>query len=201
MSTNTTENAPGGVAGSDAQVTTRLTDGIRTAFGVGGLIALVLGLLIIFNPAKSGAVAMQILAVVMAAYALVVGVVYLGSSIFSRSMGGWSRVGHILLGLLYVIGGIVMMLNIGAAGVVIALFLSITVGILWLFEGVMAFTVAGKSDNKVWTIIYGVVSVIAGLVLLFSPLLGAVTLWLLLGISMVVMGIVQVIRAFSVKSI
>lgn len=179
----------------------RVTDGVRTALGVGGLVAFVLGLLIIFNPAKSGAVAMQVLAIVMAAYALVVGVVYLGSAIFSRTQGGWARVGHILLGLLYIAGGIVMMLNVGAAAVVLAMFLSITVGILWLFEGVMAFTVAAKSGSKVWTIIYGIVSVIAGLVLLFSPLLGAVTLWLLLGISMIVMGIVQVIRAFAVKSV
>ncbi|SJN10162.1 hypothetical protein FM113_08350 [Leucobacter sp. 7(1)] len=186
---------------SETKIENRLTDGVRTAFGVGGLIALVLGLLIIFNPAKSGVVAMQVLAVVMAAYALVVGVVYLGSSIFSRSLGGWARVGHILLGLLYIAGGIVMLMNVGAAAVVLAMFLSITVGILWLFEGIMAFTVAGKSDSKVWTIIYGIVSVIAGIVLLLSPLLGAVTLWLLLGISMVVMGIVQVIRAFSVKSL
>ncbi|GAA1600130.1 HdeD family acid-resistance protein [Leucobacter chromiireducens] len=179
----------------------RFTDGVRTAFGVGGLIALVLGLLIIFNPAKSGAVAMQVLAVIMAAYALVVGVVYLGSSIFSRTLGGWARVGHILLGLLYIAGGIIMMLNIGSAAVVLALFLSITVGILWLFEGVMAFTVASKSDSKIWTIIYGVISVIAGITLMVSPMLGAVTLWLLLGISMIVMGIVQVIRAFTVKSV
>jgi uncharacterized membrane protein HdeD (DUF308 family) len=32
---------------------------------------------------------------------------------------------------------------------------------------------------------------------MLSPLLGAVTLWLLLGISMVVMGVVQVVRAFK----
>ncbi len=179
----------------------RLTDGVRTAFGVGGLIAIVLGLLIIFNPTKSGAVAMQVLAVVMAAYALVVGVVYVGSSIFSRTLSGWARVGHILLGLLYVAGGVVMMLNFGATAVVLAMFLSITVGILWLLEGVMAFSVAGKSDSKVWTIIYGVVSVIAAIALLLSPLMGAVTLWLLLGISMLVMGVVQVVRAFKVTSL
>lgn len=178
----------------------RAGDGVRTALGVGGLIAVVLGLLILFFPAKSGAVAMQIVAVVMAAYALVVGVVYIGSSVFSRSLGGWARTGHILLGLLYVIGGGVMMANLGAAAAVLAIFLSVTIGVLWLFEGIMAFSVARQSESKVWTIIYGTVSIIAGFTLMFSPLLGAVTLWLLLGISMVAMGAVQVVRAFTLKS-
>jgi uncharacterized membrane protein HdeD (DUF308 family) len=61
----------------------------------------------------------------------------------------------------------------------------------------MAFTVVKQSGNKTWTVIYGIISVIAGLSLMLSPLLGAVTLWLLLGISMVVMGVVQVVRAFK----
>lgn len=178
----------------------RAGDGVRTAFGVGGLIAIVLGLLIIFFPGKTGAVAMQIIAAVMAAYALVVGVVYIGSSIFSRALGGWARTGHILLGVLYVIGGIVMMVNLGAAAAVLAVFLSVTVGVLWLLEGVMAFTVVGQSGNKAWTVIYGIISVLAGLTLVFSPLLGAVTLWLLLGVSMLAMGIVQVVRAFKIGS-
>lgn len=179
----------------------RAGDGVRTAIGVGGLIAVVLGLLIIFFPLKSGEVMMQIVAAVMAAYALVVGVVYIGSSIFSRTLGGWARTGHILLGLLYVIGGVIMMANLGATAVVLAVFLSVIVGILWLFEGVLALTMLKQSSNKVWTVIYAIISLIAGIVLLFSPFLGAVTLWLLLGISMVVLGVVQVVRAFMVKPV
>ena len=175
----------------------RTGDGIRTALGVGGLVAVVLGLLIILFPGKSGAVAMQIVAAVVAAYALAVGVVYVGTSIFSRSLGGWARTGHVVLGVLYVVGGVVMMVNLGATAAILAIFLSVTVGVLWLFEGVMAFTLLKQSENRVWTVVTGVVSVLAGLALLFSPLLGAITLWLLLGVSMVVLGVVQVARAVA----
>ncbi|WP_427870243.1 HdeD family acid-resistance protein [Leucobacter luti] len=170
-------------------------DGFRVVLGVGGLIAVVLGLLILLFPEKSGAVTMQIVAAITAAYALVVGVVYLGSAIFSRVLGGWARVGHIVLGVLYVAGGAVMMANLGATAVVLTVFLSVTIGVLWLIEAVVSFTVAGQSANKVWSIVYGIVSVLAGLTLIFSPILGAVTLWILLGASMLVMGIVQAIRA------
>lgn len=179
----------------------RAFDGLRTALGVGGLIAVVLGALILFFPVKSGAVAMQIVAAVMAAYALVAGVVYIGSSIFGRSLSGWGRVGHIVLGLLYIAGGIIMMVNLGATAAVLALFLSFTIGFLWLLEGVTAFTTLGQSQNKTWTVIYAIISIIAGFALVLSPLMGVVTLWLLLGISMVVMGLVQVIRAFKLKPV
>ncbi|MFD5598451.1 HdeD family acid-resistance protein [Leucobacter sp. NPDC058333] len=178
-----------------------LGDGFRTALGIGGLIAVVLGLLIIFFPAKSGAVTMQIVAAVTAAYALVVGVVYLGTALFGRGIGGWARTGHIVLGLLYVIGGVVMLVNLGATAALLTIFLSVTVGVLWLFEGVLAFTTLKQAPNRVWGIIHGVISVLAGLTLILSPLLGAVTLWLLLGISMLVLGIVQAVRAFGMKTV
>ncbi|MCS3428793.1 uncharacterized membrane protein HdeD (DUF308 family) [Mycolicibacterium mucogenicum 261Sha1.1M5] len=176
----------------------RATDGARVLFGVGGLIAIVLGLFVIFAPKTSAGVTLTLVAALIGAYAIVTGIVYFGTAIFSRGLGGWSRVGHILLGILYVVGGVIIMSNLMFAGVVTALMFSIMVGILWLFEGVLAFATASKSDNKVWTIIYGIVSVIAGITLLFSPLMGAVTLWWLLGISMVVLGVVQVVRAFRV---
>lgn len=172
------------------------TDGARVLFGVGGLIATVLGLVIIFAPKTSAGVALTFLAALLGAYALVTGLVYFGTAVFSRALGGWSRVGHILLGILYVVGGVIIMTNLMSAAVVTAVFFTIMVGVLWLFEGVLAFVTASKSNNKVWSIIYGIVSVLAGVTLLFSPLMGAVTLWWLLGISMVVLGVVQVVRAF-----
>jgi uncharacterized membrane protein HdeD (DUF308 family) len=174
----------------------RATDGIRMAFGVGGLVAIVLGLLILVFPGKSAAVALTI----VAAIALVTGVVYLGSSLFSRLLSGWARVGHIVLGLLFVIGGIVMMANLRASATVLGVFLAITIGLLWVFEGIMALSIARESTADVWSIVYGVVSIIAGLVVVFSPLVGLGTLWLLLGVSMLVIGIVQVVRAVKLKA-
>lgn len=184
---------------TDTKQQHRAYDGLRTALGVGGLVAVVLGALILFFPVKSGAVAMQIVAAVMAAYALISGLVYIGSAIFGRTLGGWARVGHIVLGLLYVAGGVIMFANLGSAAAVLALFLSFTVGFLWMLEGITAFTLMKQSANKAWTVIYGILSIIAGLTLLLSPLMGVVVLWLLLGISMVVMGLVQAIRAFKLK--
>lgn len=174
-------------------------DGLRVALGVGGLIAVVLGLLVLFAPAPSLKGAAGVTAALVAVYAIITGVVYLGSAIFSSAQGGWARTGHILLGLLYIAGGVIMMTNLLASGALLLMFITITIGVLWLFEGIMAFSLAGKSENKTWTIIAGVISVIAGLTLMFSPLMGTLVLWLMLGVSMVVLGATQAIRAFTMK--
>lgn len=179
----------------------RAGDGMRTAYGVGGLIAIVLGMLILVFPAVSGAATMTVIAAIVAAYVLVSGVTYIGSALFTRSMGGWERTGHVLLGVLFLLGGGAMILNLGLTAVTLAVFLSVTVGILWVLEGIMAFTVAARSTSKVWSVVYGVISLLAGLALIISPLLSAVTLWILLGASMLVIGVVQVVRAFKVKPV
>lgn len=178
----------------------RTVDSIRIMLGLGGLIALVLGILIMVNPVKSGAILMQIVAVMASLYMVGTGVVYLGSAVFSKSMKGWPRTGNILLGLLYVIAGIILFSNLAATAAILALFISIMIGIMWILEGALAFSTLKTSGHRALTVIYGIISIIAGLVLVFSPLLGAVTLWLLIGISMVVLGAVQIVRAFSVNT-
>ena len=177
----------------------RAINAVRITLGVGGLVALVIGLLILFNPVGSGVVAMQIVTVIFAIYFVIAGLVYIGSMVFSRDMSGWRRVGYALLGLLYLIAGIVAFGNINAFAAVLATFLAIFIGVVWVFEGVLAFTTVKQSPAKALTVIYGIVSIIAGIVLIFSPIFGAVTLWIILGISLIVMGLVQIIRAFQMK--
>lgn len=177
----------------------KTTDMIRTVMGVGGLVALVIGVLILINPVESGAVMMGFVAIMFAIYMVVAGLVFLGSMIFSKTMGGWRRVGNAVLGLLYLIAGIIIFGNLGATAAVITAVLSIFIGVLWIFEGIMSFAAASESKSKTWSIIYGIVSIIAGIVLIVTPLVAAVTLWILVGASLAVMGVVQIVRAFTLK--
>ncbi len=170
-------------------------NGIRTAFGVGGVIALIVGILILVWPAKTAVVVAAIIAI----YAIAGGLVYAGLGIFSKAMGGWARVGHIVLGLLFIVAGIIAFFNLNATTAWLAVFLGILVGIMWIVEGVVALTTLGSSASKGWSVFFAIISIIAGIVLLFSPLWGAVVLWWLLGIALVVLGIVQIIRAFTFK--
>ncbi|GAA1653598.1 HdeD family acid-resistance protein [Microbacterium flavum] len=169
------------------------TNGIRTALGVGGVLSLILGILILVWPGKTA----MVVAAIIAIYAIAAGLVYAGLGIFAAGKGGWARLGHILLGVLFVIAGIVAFTNLGATAVTLAAFLGILVGIMWIIEGVVALTTLDLAVSKGWTVFYAIISLLAGITLLFSPLWGALVLWWLLGISAVVMGVIQIVRAFS----
>lgn len=167
-------------------------NGIRTAFGVGGVIALVVGILILVWPLRTAAVGTAIIAV----YAIASGIVYAVLGVFSKSLGGWARVGHIVLGLVFVVAGIIALANLTDTTVFLALFVGIFIGITWIVEGVVALTTLSTSNSRGWTIFYAVLSLIAGVLLVFSPLY-VTLLWLFVGVSLIVLGVVQIVRAFT----
>ncbi|GAA1988331.1 HdeD family acid-resistance protein [Microbacterium pumilum] len=170
-------------------------NGIRTALGVGGVLAVIVGILILAWPGKTAAVVAAIIAI----YAIAAGLVYAGLGIFTRNRGGWSRIGHIALGVLFVIAGVVAFANLQQTTAWLAVFLGILVGIMWIVEGIVSLSTLGDARSKVWSIIFAIISIIAGLVLLFSPLWGAAVLWWLLGIALVVLGIINIVRAFTFR--
>lgn len=174
----------------------RFVRSLRTAFIVGGVLSVILGLLILVWPGRTAQVATGIIA----AYTIVAGLVYAALGIFSRTRGGWSRIGHIALGVFFVFVGIVAFANLAAFTVSFALFLGVLVGILWIVEGVVSLSVVKQSSSRGWTIAFAILSLIAGVTLLFSPLWGAVVLWWLLGISAVALGIVNIVRGLSFRA-
>ena len=168
-------------------------NGVRTAFGVGGVLSILAGLLILWQPQGSAA----FVTVVIAIYAIVGGLVYAGLGIFSKAKGGWARLGHIVLGLIFIAGGIVALFNLQQATAWLAVFVGVLVGILWIVEGIVSLSTLGDAASKGWTIFFAIISIIAGLYLVITPLLGAVVLWWLLGILLIVLGIIQIVRAFK----
>lgn len=168
-------------------------NGIRTALGIGGVLSVIVGILILVWPGKTAMVVTAIIAI----YAIIAGLAYAGLGIFSKNKGGWSRLGHIALGVLFIIAGIIAFFNLGATTAWLAVFLGILVGIMWIIEGVVSLSTLGDAASKGWTIFFAILSIIAGVVLLFSPIWGAVVLWWLLGISAIVLGIINVVRAFT----
>ncbi len=168
-------------------------NGIRAALGIGGALALIVGILVLAWPGKTAVVVTAIVAI----YVVATGIVYAGLGIFSKTKGGWSRVGFIALGVLYITSGIVAFSNLAVTALWFATFIGILVGILWLVEGIVSLSTLDLTPFRGWTIFFAIISILAGITLLFSPLYGAVVLWTLLGISAVVLGILNTIRAFT----
>lgn len=166
---------------------------IRVTLAVSGAVALIAGIVLLVWPLKTAVLVTGIIA----AYLIIAGLVYIGLGIFSGKKGGWARVGHIVLGLLYVVAGVIAFLNLTAATVTLALVTAIFLGISWIVDGVVALTLLNKDGSKAWTIIYAILSIAAGIIVLFSPLLAAVALWWVLGITLVVLGVIQIVRAIT----
>lgn len=169
-----------------------VTNKIRMALGLAGLVSLVIGILILVWPLKTAAVVVAIIA----AYAGIAGLVNLTIAVFSRRLGAWPRIGYALLGVAFLVLAGLAFANLGPAAEKLGVLLGIVVGIVWIVEGVVGLTMIGDATSKTWTILLAIVSVIAGIVMLTSPLWGAALLWKLMGLSLVILGAVQVLRAF-----
>jgi uncharacterized membrane protein HdeD (DUF308 family) len=165
---------------------------VRTTLGISGAVALIVGILITFWPKDSAVV----LTVILGIYLIIAGLAYAGLGIFSRGISGGARALDIILGVLFVIGGVLAVSNPTESAEVIGIFLGILIGILWIVEGVVALAQSSDAPSKGWAIFFGILSIVAGIVLLFSPLF-VVILWWLIGISLIVLGIMQIVRAFT----
>src|SRR5262245_44234579 len=98
---------------------------VRTTLGIAGVVALIVGILITFWP-KGAALGIT---VIVGIYLLVAGLAYLGLGIFSRGISGGARAIDLILGVLFVIGGIIAFSNLAATTVVLAVLLGILIGI------------------------------------------------------------------------
>ena len=166
---------------------------LRVALAVSGVLSLIVGILLLVWPAKSAGVLTWILAL----FLLVAGLTSIAIGIFSGKGGGWARVGHIALGLLYIIASVVAFANIATTTAVLAVIVVIFIGVSWIVDGIVSLTLLGQAASKGWTIAFAIISIIAGVVVLFSPLYAALVIWWILGITLVVVGIVQIIRAIT----
>ncbi|MGW9112302.1 HdeD family acid-resistance protein [Microbacterium sp. NPDC055683] len=176
---------------------------LRTIAIVTGVVSLIAGVVILVWPLKS-AVAITVL---IAIYTLVAGVINIALAISSKGLGGWLRVGISLLGILFVVSSIVAFANLTSTTVLLAAFVAIMLGVSWIVDGIVSlFALGGPKDpfspvprSKGWTIAFAIISILAGVVVILSPLLTAVWLWLFIGAALVVFGIIQVVRAATLE--
>ena len=143
---------------------------LRRGVGFSGIISIIIGLLILFLPTKTAAIVAALVGVAL----VIMGVIYIGANLVKRSeeKGNFWRISHLLLGFIYLFAGIFVFSDLNAA----AESLFVLIGI--------------------WGIFLSVISIIAGFTLVFSPLWGGVTLWLLLGIEFLIVGFIKMIHYY-----
>ncbi len=159
-----------------------------------GVLAVILGVMVLAWPAKT----LLLVAIFFGAYLLVTGI---SQVVFAFSL-------HVSA------GGRVLLFLSGAAALILAvlcfrslqesiLLLAIWIGIGFIFRGV-ATAVSAISDptlpGRGWEIFIGVISLIAGVIILASPFESLATLTMVVGIWLIVLGVFEVVSAFAIRS-
>lgn len=167
---------------------------LRVFLAVSGVIALIAGIVMLVWPVKTAFV----LTGILAAYLIVAGVVYVGLGIFSAGKSGWARVGHIVLGLLYIAAGVIAFTNIQAAATAFALVTVIFIGVSWIFDGVVSLTLMGQDGSKTWTLLFALLSIVAGIAVISMGFAGVLFFWIFFAVSLIVLGVAQIVRAITI---
>ena len=160
-----------------------------------GVLTIVLGGIVLAWPGPTLLVASTLFGV----YLLLTGFVGLFMA-FTLPRSAGMRVLLFISGILSVVLAILSFRHFGDAYAI--LLLSLWIGIGFIFQGVAAIAAAiGESElpGRGWSIVLGVISVIAGLVVLVWPFDSIVVLVVVAGVWLVILGVVQIIHSFQIR--
>jgi uncharacterized membrane protein HdeD (DUF308 family) len=162
---------------------------------VAGVLTIVLGAIVLAWPGPSILVASTLFGV----YLLVSGLAELFMA-FTLPRSAGTRVMLFISGALSVVLAILSFRHFGDAYAV--LLLSLWIGIGFIFQGVSG-VAAGISVSELpgrgWYVIAGIISVLAGLVVLVWPFDSIAVLTLAAGIWLVIIGVTQTVQAFQIR--
>lgn len=170
----------------------KATNVIRTVYAVIGVLAVVMGAAVLFWPVKT----LAVVAIALGVYFLFSGVFHIVSAIVDLGLpAGW-RVLDILVGVILCVGGVIMLKNSVLSGQALVVMMTVVIGIGWIVEGVLALAESWRLPGSGWAMLYAVISILAGIVVLMSPV--SATLWLIIfvGVALVVIGVSSIVRAF-----
>jgi uncharacterized membrane protein HdeD (DUF308 family) len=162
---------------------------------ISGLLAVVLGVVILAWPGKSIIVASVLLGI----YLVVSGVAQVIFA-FSLHVSAGSRILLFISGAASLILAVLAFRHFGEGYAI--LLLGIWIGVGFVFRGV-ATTVTAISDpalpGRGWAIFFGVITIIAGLIVLAYPYDSLVTLTLVTGIWLIITGLFEIISGLMIR--
>jgi uncharacterized membrane protein HdeD (DUF308 family) len=162
--------------------------------GFGGISVLV-GLAALFWPGAT----LVAIAIVFAVQLIVAGVFRFVAAFAVPRETAWLRALQALLAILSLVVGVYLVGHVALSLLVLALLL----GIYWVAQGSVELFVAvghGELPGRAWMILSGILSIVAGAILVVWPGISLFVLTLVLGIWLVVFGVILIVRAFQVRS-
>ena len=156
-----------------------------------GVVTLILGLIVTFHPTTS----LNVIAVLLGILMIISGLFNLIRVFDPRER---HRVWLGIAGLLFIVIGVILIRHLHLTRSIIGL----VIGLTWIVQGLTALIggiSGGVREGRAWWIIFGVVSLIAGIVVVSAPASSLDVLAVLLGIWFIIMGIFEIIGGFLLR--
>lgn len=160
-----------------------------------GIITLIVGLLIVFNPQA----AVITIAIFLGIYLIISGIFTLVRG-FGDKLETSGKVLAIIVGVISIILGILCLRNIASAVEILVLFIGIGLIMRGILELILGFSAKGV-EGRGWVIFLGIITLVAGIVVLVWPALGLGVFVYVIGITLIIMAILEIIASFRVKSV
>jgi uncharacterized membrane protein HdeD (DUF308 family) len=158
---------------------------------VEGIVVALLGLVLLVAPGAS----LSLLVWLLGIYLLIAGIFRIIGIFLDSSYWGWK----LAAGVLCLIAGLAILSNpLWSTTLLVSTWLVILVGLLAMLQGVAGLIVAFQGGG--WGMgALSVVGILFGLFLVINPLIGVVTLTLILAIFMLIGGVGAVVQAFRMR--
>jgi len=149
-----------------------------------GVLTLILGIIVSFHPTGS----LNVIAVLFGVLMILSGIFHLIRVFEPAEL---NRVWAGISGLLFIVIGVILIRHLHLTRALIGLF----IGITWIVQGLAAIiggAAGGARGGRGWWIAFGLVSIVAGIVVVATPTSSLNVLAVLLGIWFIIMGIFEI---------
>jgi uncharacterized membrane protein HdeD (DUF308 family) len=156
-----------------------------------GVLTVILGLVVTFHPSTS----LNVIAVLLGILMILSGIFQL-IRVFDKAEP--HRIWLGITGLLFVVIGVILIRHLHLTVAIVGLI----IGITWIIQGLTALIAGfsgGSRAGNGWWIFFGIVSLIAGIVVVSTPVSAVTVLAVLVGIWFIVMGLFEIIAAFIIR--
>jgi uncharacterized membrane protein HdeD (DUF308 family) len=142
--------------------------------------------LLLWRPADT----LAALGIFAGAFFAVTGVMRVIVAAVADGLTAGMRALNIVFGVLAAVLGLLILVNPNLGLLAVA----IVVGVAWLFEGVAALTLI-PAEGKGWWVFFGIVSLLAGVVIVVFPWVTVVPLVIVIGACLLIFGVLDIINA------
>jgi uncharacterized membrane protein HdeD (DUF308 family) len=159
-----------------------------------GILSIIVGIVALVYPGPT----LLVVGIIFGAYLVIWGVMMLFGAAGDHAQPSAVKVIRIIIGILGALVGVVLLIRPDQSVLTLAFVLAfwfVFIGILQLSQG---FSV---KDGRAWNIVWGIVGIVAGVIILAQPEIGLVTLVFIVSFGLIVQGIIEIPLALAARKV